>query len=201
MATAKKRSASKPRLAGTSFAFFGEFRAWPSYHPGTPAEIAAKLGATVRNAITADLDYVVFGDRRGPGRAEAKKLAERLAAKSKGKTKKPAVLDEAVYREMVRADIGGKRFAFVGGFDFAPSGHEDGLLQTMVEDQGGVLAADVDADLDYLVVGNRRGEGKQKAINRAEKLRDEGHAVQTIGEEAFLELVHSEKPVATGENM
>lgn len=201
MATAKKRSASKPKLAGASFAFFGEFRAWPSYHPGTPAEVAAKLGATVHDAVTADLDYVVFGDRRGPGRAEAKKLAERLAAKSKGKAKKPAILDEAAYREMVRADIRGKRFAFVGGFDFAPSGHEDGLLQTMVEDQGGVLVADVDGDLDYLVVGNRRGEGKQKAINRAEKLREEGHPLQTIGEEAFLELVRSDKPVAAGENM
>lgn len=201
MATAKKRSASKPKLAGMSFAFFGEFRAWPSYHPGTPAEVAKRLGATVQDEVTADLDYVVFGERRGPGRAEAKKAAERLVAKAKGKAKKPKIIDEGAYREMVRADLTGKRFVFVGGFDFAPSGQEDGLLQHMIEEVGGVLATEVDAELDYLVVGSRRGEGKQKAANKAEKLREEGHAIQTLDETAFLELVRTDKPVAAGENM
>lgn len=199
--TKRSASAKQAKFSGLSFAFFGGFRSWPSYHRGTPAQVAARLGAKVDVEVHADLDYAVFGDRRGPGRAEARKLAERLAAQANGKKKiRPAILDEAAYREMVRIDLTGKRFAVFGGCDFAPS-HEDELVERIVEQAGGVLVSEVDATLDYLLLGNRRGEGKQKAANRAEKLRAEGHELHIIDEEAFLELVRSEKPAAAGGSM
>ena len=64
-----------------------------------------------------------------------------------------------------------KRFAFIGGFDCSPTGLEDGLLAKMVERIGGIVVPDVDATLDYLVVGNRRGPSKIALQNRAEKLK------------------------------
>jgi BRCT domain type II-containing protein len=196
---AKKR---QPRdLGGLSFAFFGTFRSWPSYHPGPPEEVARRLGATVRTSVDEDLDYLVLGDRRGPGRAEAKKKAERIRARAARENPKsrtahrPEILDEAAYREMVRADLSGKTFAFFGSFDCAPAGFDDGLLTRMVQAVGATVRTEVDEDLDYLVLGNHRGPGKIVAQRRAEELRAAGARVQTLGESAFLELVRTEQPM------
>jgi hypothetical protein len=187
----------RPRdLSGLSFAFFGKFSFWPSYHPGPPAEVARRLGATVQDTVDEALDYLVLGARRGPGRAEAKKAAERLRAKfAKGAAARcPEVIDEAAFREMVRADLRGKSFAFFGGFDCCPAGFEDGLLAGMVGAVGGVVKPEVDETLDYLVLGNHRGQGKVAAQRRAEELRSAGSSVQTLNESGFLELVRTEQP-------
>jgi hypothetical protein len=197
-----KSAAKKPKtpdLKGRSIAFFGRFSYWPSYHPGSPAEVARHRGATVRKTVDEDLDYLVLGDHRGTGRADAKKKAEKLRARAqqggkKGKAVRPEILDEGAYREMVRMDVRGKSFAFFGGFDCCPAGFDDGLLTRMVEGVGGVVRPDVDEQLDFLVLGNRRGEGKIAAQNRAARLRDEGAKVQLLDEGGFLELVHSEQP-------
>jgi hypothetical protein len=201
--TTLQRAAKKsqpPDLSGRSVAFFGTFAYWPSYHPGPPDEVARRRGALVRDTVDEALDYLVLGDRRGTGRAEAKKKAERLQARAKQEGKKgkaplrPEILDEAAFREMVRLDVRGKRFAFFGGFDCCPAGFEDGLLTRMVEAVGGVVQADVDESLNYLVLGNRRGPGKITARNRAEELRAAGSEVETLDEEGFLELVRTEQP-------
>ncbi|HXU01239.1 MAG TPA: hypothetical protein VN903_09620 [Polyangia bacterium] len=203
MATAKKTSktktepSSKKPFTGLRFAFFGKFAIWPSYHGGDPATVARRFGAEVSDTIDEKVDRVVFGDRRGSGRAEAKKRAERLAQKG-GKTARLQILDEAEYRELVRIDLRGKRFAFAGGFDCSPSGLEDGLLARMVEGTGAVVASDVDAALDYLVIGNRRGPSKVALQNRADKLNDEGAAIAKIDESAFLELVRVDRPTEGG---
>jgi hypothetical protein len=185
-------------LTGRSFAFFGTFAYWPSYHPGPPALVVRQRGATVRKTVDEDLDYLVLGDRRGTGRAEAKKKAERIRAQQsqqKGKaTHRLEILDEAAFRELVRMDVRGKSFAFFGGFDCCPAGFDDGLLTRMVEAVGGVVRSGVDENLDYLVLGNRRGEGKIKAQNQAEKLQEAGCGVQVLGEAGFLELVRTEQP-------
>jgi hypothetical protein len=189
----------KPRdLSGKSFAFFGTFTYWPSYHDGGPEVVARRLGATVRETVDEDLDYLVLGDRRGTGRAEARKKAEKVRARQGGKKGKTGhsleILDEAAYRELVRLDVGGKRFAFFGGFACCPAGFDDGLLTRMVEGVGGVVVTEVDKDLDYLVLGKHRGTGKIAAANKAGRLRAEGGRVQTLNEEGFLELVRTEQP-------
>src|SRR5947209_1062220 len=140
--TTSKRIAKKRQphdLSGQSFAFFGSFSYWPSYHPGPPEEVARWLGATVREEVDESLNYLVLGDKRGPGRSEAKKKAEKLQAKAKkiGKgTPCPEVLDEAAFREMVRMDVSGKSFALFGGFDCCGGGFDEGLLTRMVEAVG-----------------------------------------------------------------
>jgi hypothetical protein len=202
MRTIQHRIAKRPPrdLSGLSFAFFGTFAYWPSYHPGTPEQVARQLGATIRRKVDEDLDYIVFGDRRGSGRAEARKQAEKLRARAQKAGKKgkahvrPEILDEAAFREMVQMNVSGRSFAFVGAFDCSPSGFEDGLLTRMVEAAGGGVRSDVDEQLDYLVVGNRRAPGKLTAQRRAEELRAAGCKVQTLNEEGFLELVRTEQP-------
>src|SRR5262245_26524872 len=124
MSTTRPRKKKRaPRdLSGLSFAFFGELSYWPSYHPGPPAEVARRLGATVRTTVDEDLDYLVLGDRRGHGRADAKKKAEKMHARAqkagtKARDLRPQILDESAFRELVQVDVSGKHFAFFGGFD------------------------------------------------------------------------------------
>jgi hypothetical protein len=199
--TPKHSSTKGPQgdLSGLSFAFFGEFRIWPSYHAGSPPQVASQRGAAVRDTVDEELDYLVLGDKRGSGRAEAKKKAERLRAraqKSSGSKApgRPEIIDEAAFREMVRINLKGKRFAFFGGFDCCPAGFEDGLLARMVEAVGGVAQSEVDEKLSYLVLGPHRGQGKLAARNRAEQLQSAGSPLEILEEKAFLELVRTEQP-------
>ncbi len=177
------------RFAGYTFAFFGEFASWPGYHDGTPEQIAARRGGRVVDGLDETVDVVVFGDFPGAGRAAARKKAEALVARGVPLH----VIDEASYRDAVRKDLTGKRFAFAGGFDCAPSGVEDGTLARMVEAAGGIVTTDVDESLDFLVVGNRRGPSKIALQNKAEKLFLAGADIHVIDESAFLELVRIEK--------
>lgn len=195
--TAADRRAARERTApadparpwaGQRWMFFGAFAVWPRYHGRSPAEVAELRGARVIDAVADDMDsgidVVVFGDLRGPGRAEAKKRAARFPGLE--------ILDEAAYRARVRIDLAGKRFAFVGGFDCSPAGlaELDGsLLARMVEAAGGIVTTEIDATLDYLAVGNRRGEGKIAAINRVTRLVAGGARITQLDEDAFLDLV------------
>jgi len=188
---ATKKKVERPFL-NQRFAFFGEFSIWPSYHGADPATLARRLGAKVQDTLDDKVDVVVFGDRKGTGRAEAKKKAEKLAA---GKKPKLTVLDEAAFRAKVAVNLKGKRFAFVGGFDASPEDHT--LLLNMAQAAGGV-AGEVDEDLDYLVVGNRRGPSKVALQNKAEKLNEAGAEIVKLDERAFLELVRVEKPKKAG---
>lgn len=191
------RATERPQpYAGKRYAFFGEFAIWPSYHRSSPAGVAARLGARVVEDLDEQVDVVVFGDLRGTGRAEAKKLADKLVAKPGARLE---VLDEATFRERVRIDLTGKRFAFIGGFDCSPAGLEDGLLTRMVETAGGVVVTDIDPTLDYLVVGNRRGPSKIALSNKADKLNEAGAAIKKLEESSFLELVRVDRTSTGGE--
>ena len=190
---ATKKKAEKPFL-NQRFAFFGEFAIWPSYHGATPAQLARRLGAKVEDTLTDKTDVVVFGDLKGTGRAEAKKKAQKLIDAG-GKKPKLTVLDETAFRAKVQVNLKGKRFAFVGGFDSSPEDHT--LVLNMAQAAGGV-AGEVDEDLDYLVVGNRRGPSKVALQNKAEKLNEAGAEIVKLDERAFLELVRVEKPKKAG---
>ena len=183
--------AARP-FAGQRWAFFGDFAVWPSYHGARPEEVAISRGAIVTDAVDDQLDVVVFGDRRGLGRSAAKPTADKLAAAGR-----LVVLDEAAYRERVRIDLTGKRFAFAGGFDCSPAGLEDGLLARMVEATGAVVTDEIDARLDYLAVGNRRGPRKLAMINQVARIVAAGAAIVELDEHGFLERVRIDQPATT----
>jgi len=94
----------------------------------------------------------------------------------------------------------GKTFAFAGGFDCAPQGLDDSLLGRMVEAAGGTTSADITATLDFLVVGNRRGDKKIARVNEAKRLNEAGANITIIDEGKFLTLTRVKAPAdATGE--
>jgi hypothetical protein len=186
---AAKPTAAKP-WAGQRWAFFGEFGVWPAYHGTSPEGVAARRGATITDTLDERLDAVVLGTLRGTGRAEAHKKAAKLGLN---------ILDEAAYRDLVRIDLTGKRFAFAGGFDCSPSGLDDGLLAKMVTAAGGVVTTDVDDKLDYLAIGHRRGDKKIATVNKAKKLIEAGAPLTLLEEDAFLDLVRLDKPATSGE--
>jgi hypothetical protein len=190
LATAVKPAADPARpFAGQRWAFFGEFAVWPGYHGASPETVAISRGAALTDIVDDQLDVVVFGDRRGLGRTAARAQADRLAGAGALQ-----VLDEAAYRERVRIDLTGKRFAFAGGFDCSPAGLEDGLLTRMVEAAGAIVTDEIDDRLDYLAVGNRRGPRKVAIINQAAKLAAAGATIVELDEPDFLELVRVDRP-------
>ena len=94
----------------------------------------------------------------------------------------------------------GKRFAFAGGFDCCPAGLDDTMLVKMVEAAGGTATTDIDATLDYLVVGNRRGEKKIARVNEVKRLVEGGADITIIDEGKFLTLTRVKTPTdGTGE--
>jgi hypothetical protein len=189
-------------LAGLSFAFFGNFAYWPKYHGQPPAAVACRLGATLQDKVDTNLHYLVIGDKRGTGRAEARKRAKRLIAKHSGSPDfHLQILDEAAYREMVRMEVQGKTFAFCGGFDCCPGGFDDGLLAGMVHAVDGIVQDHVDENIDFLVEGNRRCKGKTAALRIAHQLEADHHPIVRLSEEGFLELVRKETPADSGEEM
>ena len=198
-ATAKRKPASKavaatnsPALSfrGQRWAFFGDFAIWPSYHGCDPAGVAHRRGATIVVDV-ADAEVVVMGDLRGTGRAEAKKRADRALAAGAIQ-----LLDEAAYRELVRIDLSGKRFAFIGGFALSPTETDTTILAQMVARAGGIVHPAVDATLDYLVVGSKRGPSKIALLNQARRLRVGGAKTVELDETGFVELVRIDAPAA-----
>lgn len=190
------------KLSGKSVAFFGAFSYWPSYHPGDPSYIAKTRGAIVRDKVDESLDYLILGDKRSAEKTEAKKNAEKLRKQSERALKKgqtlhyPEILDESAFRALVRLDLSGKTFSFFGGFDCCGGELDVTLLTSMVESVGAIVKKTVDDELDYLVLGNRRGEGKIIAHNHAKKLIAAGERLKVLDEDGFLELVRKDQPVS-----
>ncbi len=193
-------------LRGKRLAFFGGFSYWPSYHDGSPADIAQRRGARLSEEIVDGVDYVVLGDMRGSGRGEAKKKLEKLQKSAAAAAKKglssycPEVIDERTFRELVRIDLTGKSFAFTGGFDCLGGEIDNGMLGKMVGAVGGQVTNNIDEKLDYLVVGNRRGEGKITTVNLAKKLLEKGARLSLLPEENFLDLVRTDQQISNETN-
>ena len=206
----KKRAANgkaqpqKDVLDGRRVAFFGRFNLWPAYHGGSPMDVAKAFGATVTKDVDDTLDILVLGDKRGTGRSEAKKKAAALHRKRQRKSGEldvpPLIMNEATFRELVRRDISDSKFTFCGGFDCAPPEMDD-LLHGMVTHAGGQVHANVDEQLNYLVVGNRRGKGKTAALRKATELKANGVGIILLDESAFLELVHRETSASANDQL
>lgn len=201
MAENKNPQVKSIELKNKRLAFFGGFSYWPSYHEGSPADIAQRRGARLSEEIVEGVDYVVLGDVRGAGRGEAKKKVEKLQKLAVSAAKKglsmncPEIIDERTFRELVRIDLTGDSFAFTGGFDCLGGELENGMLAKMVEAVGGKVTSKIDKELDYLVLGNRRGEGKIATINLAKKLQAAGAQLRLLTEDSFLDLVRTDQVV------
>jgi BRCT domain type II-containing protein len=192
---AKKPKPTHPALTGKRLAFFGKFSLWPGYHHAQPATVAKRYGAVVVDALDDSVDVVVFGDLSGAGKTDAWRKAAKLQQKAPGKLQ---VLDEGAYRELVRIDLTGKRFAFAGGFDISPDEANDGVLRKMAERLGAVVDDEINADLDWVVEGARRGDKKQARLNQVKKLIADGAEIAVIDERDFLLLVRTDQPTAVG---
>jgi len=117
------------------------------------------------------------------GRMAAKKPTKAPVKPGKApKAKKP----RKPSKERISA---GRRFAFAGGFDCCPAGLDDTMLVKMVEAAGGIATTEIDASLDFLVVGNRRGDKKIARVNEAKRLVEAGANIAIIDEAKFLPLV------------
>lgn len=119
-----------------------------------------------------------------------------VAAKKPAKTAaKPVKAAKSVKPAKAKARISaGKRFAFAGGFDCCPAGLDDTMLVKMVEAAGGIATTDIDKTLDYLVVGNRRGEKKIARVNEVKRLVEGGADIAIIDEGKFLTLTRVKTP-------
>lgn len=192
----RKRKTPKDPIKRRRIAVFGGFSRWPGYlEPAGPAaEIERRGGTPVADPkAVADCDVVVFGDKRGKGKTEAGRQAEKAVAAGA----KLEVVDEAAFLAWLAPDVTGKRFAFAGGFDFCHDGLAEAQPPALVEALGAVVSEEVDADVDVLVVGDRRGAGKAARVRAAEALIAEGSGLRMMNERGFLELIRRE-PVAGG---
>ena len=180
---------SDRRTKKGSHANRGPFRARAGYVPGmtrrvVPAKPPAKVARTTKAAAPAIIS-----------KSAVAKPAKASAAGKATKTAKPAKSAKPKTRISQ-----GKRFAFAGGFDCCPAGLDDTMLVKMVEAAGGIAATDIDATLDYLVVGNRRGDKKIARVNEVKRLVEKGADITVIDEGKFLTLTRIKTPTdGTGE--
>ena len=170
-------------LAGKRFAFFGHFSHWPSlFLDATPqAHVQARLAMVVHN-VDADLDYLVVGDGREKGRADAIRQAQKLRAEGD----RPKTLDEREFLHLVRPKIAGKSFAVAGGFSQGGLDLDDGPGGLLAR-YGVTVREKVCADLDFLVIGERRAKGKTAVLRQAETLRDQGAPIRILREHELLD--------------
>lgn len=176
-------------LLGKRCCFVGNFQRWVGYG-GAPIALVEELGATVATEIGDAVDYVIVGDGRATGRADAKAKAQRLA-----KQGKLAVLDEVGLRELVRAALAGKSFYFAGCFACCtPNESDHGLLRQMVEAAGCVTRGTLDAELDYAVFGSKRAKGRTEAERTVKELAASGAKLTVLDEAQFLDVMRAERP-------
>jgi hypothetical protein len=171
-------------ISARRFAFFGEITQWPRYHGMAPARAVQARGGMISETLSKDLDFVVFGSGRMKGKADAERKAQALIDKGATLT----ILDEPGLIHLMRPKLEGTRFHFAGELSFG-RGSATTSPEVLVNTLGAVLAPKVDAELDFLVVAERRGKGKAAAIAAAEKLVAAGAPLRIIDEAGFMELL------------
>lgn len=121
-------------------------------------------------------------------RSPAKKQALKIRASKKASAAKP--------RERTGPDpshpVCGKSFAIFGEFANWPRYHGRRTPPGVVKALGGKVIhgpSNVDEDLDYLVLGTKRGKGKTEAERRGKKLKDAGAKLEILDEMAFAHMV------------
>jgi hypothetical protein len=174
-------------IGGRRFAFFGEVGQWPRYHGMSAQRTVQARGGVISETLSSDLHYVVFGSGRMKGKAAAERKAQALREKGSSLT----ILDEAGLIHLLRPKLDGTRFHFAGELSFG-RGSTTTSPEVLVNTLGAALAPAVDAELDFLVVADRRGKGKAAAIAAAEKLVAAGAPLRIIDEGAFMDLLSAQ---------
>jgi len=172
-------------LRNKSIAFTGEISHWPIHYLYSPVDIADIIGSQVTETLDKNTDYLVVGSKRKKGKAASIRKAESLQKDGSS----IQVIDEEKYIYLTRPDIAGAQFVFAGGFEYCPAHVVGGNSYSSVENIGGNLAPAVTEKTNYLVIGGKRGKGKAAAENAAKKLEKEGHTINRLSEEEFIELV------------
>ena len=169
-------------LAGKRFCFFGSFEAWPRAlgSAGPKAHVERRGGRLAKTVDRAD--YLVIGDKRGKGKAEALRRGEALRAKGKG----PQTLDERAFLHLVRPKLDGKAFLFVGGLS---RGLDLEGEAAMVTAAGARVAGPTEDAIDFVVIGEGRAKGKAALLVRVEELQRTRKTLHVLDEGRFLELL------------
>lgn len=184
-ATNKSETKSYRNFKGKSFAFFGDFSYWPTYHiRNTPSDLVATLGATIKESVDKDLDYLVIGSKAFKGRAKSQRDAEKFNKKGA----KIKVLDEAGFLHLVHPKIKGASFAFIGGFNQSRAGMEQGPGGILKPFDVSVLDK-VETNLDFLVLGDKRGKGKTAFLRKTQELNEQGAGIRIISETEFFDMI------------
>lgn len=185
---AKRRAAPSlpepPDLSGKRFLLKGYKAPWPAHFLGRdPGDEIRRRGGLLAKDVTPELDYLVLGQGREKGKAAATRAAEALRAEGV----ELEVLDEAGLHVLLRPDLRGCSFVFAGGFECAPGGL-DGLA-AMVRAVGADVAERVSGDVDFVVIGNRRGKGKAAAEKAARERIAAGATLRLLPEDTFMSLI------------
>lgn len=121
-------------------------------------------------------------------RSPAKKEALKIRASKKARAAKP--------RERSGADpkhpVYGKSFAIFGEFANWPRYHGRRTPSGVVKALGGRViqgATNVSEDLDFLVLGTKRGKGKTEAERRGKRIKEAGGKLEIMDEMAFAHMV------------
>lgn len=164
-------------FSGKTFAVFGSFSRWPSYYESrtSPRVWLEKYGGISVDTVTKETSFLIIGDKRAKGKADAIRKAEKYGT---------TIISQDDFFYHIRPDLGKKRITFTGGFLFLPESVSSGHAYPILETLGWEQDSAVTADTDYLVVGEKRGKGKAGAIKLAEK-----GGVSMLTEEQFLDLI------------
>ncbi|RJG37991.1 hypothetical protein [Motilimonas pumila] len=171
------------KLAGKTFAHFGDFSVWPAYYAksDTPDSIMKEYGAEQVEKVTADIDFLILGEKRKKGRAEAIRQAEKFGIE---------ILDQATFFYKTRPNIKAASFSFIGGFEFLPESVVTEPTYSVLLDIGCQHHESVTPETHFLVLGDKRGKGKAAQEKLALK-----YGAKIISETQFLDLMANQLPV------
>lgn len=163
-------------LNGKTFICFGDFSTWPEYfHGESPTSIMSKNQAVHVEKITADVDYIIIGEKRAKGKAEALRKAKKLEIE---------VLDQATFFYNTRPNIKKSSFSFAGGFVFLPELVNKGQNYSVLQEIDCEHHAELNSTTNFLVLGEKRAKGKAAAEKKAYQQNS-----KIIGEQQFLDLI------------
>lgn len=174
-------------ITGKRFAVFGVSDI-PGFIGRTAEEAIKRRGGVLTEDIDEHLDYLVVGSGRQKGRADAQRKGERLQ-KQGAKLK---LLDDGGFVHLMRVDLDGAKFYFVGGFDLCAKGVDAGQPPALVKAIGAEPVDEPSADIDYVVVGERRAAGKTAALRKVQELVSAGAEFEVIDEGSFFDLIRAQ---------
>lgn len=174
-------------LRGKRVAVFGEMIEWPRWLGADPVDALTTRGVEVADKVQVDLDYVVFGPKRGKGKTEA----ERAIAKQAGAARYQ-ILDQPGLEHLLRMDLTEARFFFAGGFDRADPGVPASHPSAIAAAAGAEIADTLDETVQFAVFGPRRAAGKLAAERKADELRKAGAPLTVIDEDVFFLMMRGQ---------